>query len=154
MNLKLSQTTKEKRMKPVQLRISNFFARRTSIGDCKMKPLILGSLSLLLMSAATAPAIKAQPSLAVGPAEAGVVPSYVQQTTPVNLVSLAYRGYLKNQGIPSYGVLIAAYQSGKISAQELVQVAVEANRVSPEVLSDSGYLNAVEQELRGLQNDQ
>jgi hypothetical protein len=67
-----------------------------------MRHLIFGSLSLLLMSAATAPAIKAQPPLAVGPAEAGVVPSYVQQTTPVNLVSLAYRGYFKNQGIPSY----------------------------------------------------
>ncbi len=119
-----------------------------------MRPLIFGSLSLLLMSAATAPAIKAQPPLAVGPAVVGVVPSYIQQTTPVNLVSLAYRGYFKNQGIPSYGVLLAAYQSGKITAQELVQVAVEANRVSGEVLSDFGYLNALEQELRGLQNDQ
>jgi hypothetical protein len=89
----------------------------------------------------------------VGPAEAAVVPSYVQQTTPVNLVSLAYRGYFRKQGIPSYGVLIAAYQSGKISAQDLVQVAVEANRVSAEVLSDSGYLNAVEQALKQLQDD-
>jgi hypothetical protein len=105
------------------------------------------------MSAATAPAIKAQPPLAVGPAEAGVVPSYVQQTTPFNLVYLAYRGYFKNQDIPSYSGLIAAYQSGKISAQELVQVAVEANRVSVEVLSDSGYLNAVEQGLIDLQQD-
>jgi hypothetical protein len=117
-----------------------------------MRHLIFGSLSLLLMSAATAPAIKAQSPLAVGAAEAGVVPSYVQQTTPVNLVSLAYRGYFKNQGIPSYGVFIAAYQSGKISAQELVQVAVEANRVSAEVLSDSRYINAVEQGLRSLQS--
>jgi len=118
-----------------------------------MRHLISGSLSLLLMSAATAPTIKAQPPVAVGPAEARVVPSYLQQTTPVNLVSLAYRGYFKNQGIPSYGILIAAYQSGKISAQDLVLVAVEANRVSAEVLSDSGYLNAVEQELRTLQDD-
>ncbi len=43
-----------------------------------MKRLIFGSLSLLLMSAATAPAIKAQPPVAVGPAEAGVVLSYIQ----------------------------------------------------------------------------
>jgi hypothetical protein len=105
------------------------------------------------MSAATAPAIKAQLPLAVGPAEAGVVPSYVQQTTPVNLVSLAYRGYFKNQGIPSYTGLLDAHKSGKITAQRLVQVAVEANRVSAEVLSDSGYLNAVEQGLRDLQQD-
>jgi hypothetical protein len=152
MNLKLTQTKKEKRMKSVQLKLSNLFEGRNSLGDCTMRPLIFGSLSLLLMSAATAPAIKAQPSVAVGPAEAGVVPSYVQQTTPVNLVSLAYRGYFKNQGIPSYGVLITAYQSGKISAQELVQVAIEANRVSAEVLSDSGYINAVEQGLRNLQS--
>ena len=118
-----------------------------------MRHLIFGSLSLLLMSATTAPAIKAQPPLAVGPAEAGVVPSYVQQTTPVNLVSLAYRGYFKNQGIPSYSGLLDAHQSGKITAQRLVQVAVEANRVSAEVLSDSRYLNAVEQGLRDLQQD-
>ncbi len=118
-----------------------------------MRHLIVESLSLLLMSAATAPTIQAQLPLAVGPAEAGVIPSYLQQTTPVNLVSLAYRGYFKNQGIPSYGTLIAAYQSGKISAQDLVQVAIEANRVSAEVLSDFGYLNAVEQELRTLQDD-
>ncbi len=118
-----------------------------------MRHLIVGSLSLLLMAAVTAPTIQAQPPVAVGPAEAGVVPSYVQQTTPVNLVYLAYRGYFKNQGIPSYSGLIGAYQFGKISAQDLVQVAVEANRVSAEVLSDSGYLNAVEQELRDLQND-
>ncbi len=77
----------------------------------------------------------------------------VQQTTPINLVSLAYRGYFRNQGIPGYGVLITAYRSGKISAQELVQIAVEANRVSAEVLSDSGYINAVEQGLRDLQED-
>ncbi len=117
-----------------------------------MRHLVFSSLSLLLISAATAPAIKAQPPLAVGPAEAQVVPSYVQQTTPLNLVSLAYRGYFKNKGIPSYGALIAAYQSRKIGAQEIVQVAVEANRVSAEVLSDSGYLNAVEQGLRDLQS--
>ncbi len=153
MNLKLTQIKKEKRMKPIQLRISNLFERRNSTRDRTMKHLIFGSLSLLLMSAATAPAIKAQPPVAVGPAEAGVVPSYIQQTTPVSLVSLAYRGYFKNRGIPSYGVLLSAYQSGKITAQDLVQVAVEVNRVSAEVLSDSGYLNAVEQELRDLQDD-
>jgi hypothetical protein len=152
MNLKLTQIKKEKRMKPVQLRISNLFERRNSTGDRTMKRLIFGSLSLLLISAATAPAIKAQPPVAVGPAAAGVVPSYVQQTTPVNLVSLAYRGYFRNQGIPSYGVLLAAHQFGKISAKDLVQVAVEANRVPAEVLSDSGYLNAVEQALRQLQD--
>ncbi len=115
-----------------------------------MRPLFLGGLSLLLMSAATAPAIKAQPPVAVSPVGARVIPSYVQQTTPVDLVYLAYRGYFKNQGIPSYFGFLAAYQSGEISAQKLVQVAVEANRVSAEVLSDFGYINAVEQGLRNL----
>ncbi len=137
-------------MKPVQFRISELFEGRNSLGDFTMRRLIFGSLSLLLMSAATAPAIKAQQPVAIDPVEAGVIRSYVQQTTPVNLVSLAYRGYFKNQGIPGYGVLIAAYKSGKITAQEIVQVAVEANRLPAEVLSDSGYVNAVEQELSDL----
>ncbi len=153
MKLKPNQIKKDERMKSVQLRISKLLEKRNSLGDCTMRHLVFSSLSLLLISAATAPAIKAQPPLAVGPSEAQVVPSYVQHTTPLNLVSLAYRGYFKNKGIPSYGALIAAYQSRKIGAQEIVQVAVEANRVSAEVLSDSGYLNAVAQELRDLQND-
>jgi hypothetical protein len=42
MNLKLTQTKKEKRIKPLQLRISNLFERRNSIGDLTMRPLILG----------------------------------------------------------------------------------------------------------------
>jgi hypothetical protein len=153
MKLELTQIKEEKRMQSVQSTISKLSEAKNSLGDRTMKRLIFGGLSFLLMSAATAPAIKAQPPVAVDPAEARVVPSYIQQTTPVNLVSLAYRGYFKNQGIPSYGVLIAAHQSGKITAQELVQVAVEANRVSAEALSDSGYLSAVEQRLRDLQDD-
>jgi hypothetical protein len=45
MNLKLTQTKKEKRMKPVQLRISNFFERRNSTGDLTMKRSCAGGLS-------------------------------------------------------------------------------------------------------------
>ena len=74
------------------------------------------------------------------------------QTTPFNLVNLAYRGYFKN--IPSYTQLAQAYLFGHVDAANLVRAGVEQGRVSPETLNDEGYLNAVEARLRVLGSNQ
>lgn len=74
------------------------------------------------------------------------------QLTAFELVQLAYQGYFRTQGIPSSGRFIADHDAGSIHAEQLVQAAVNANRLSAAALTDRGYLNAVESILIGLES--
>lgn len=113
-----------------------------------MRHLILGGLSFMLISTANTPIVQAQQTTVVVPTTLQRTPS--KQLQPVDLVSLAYQGRFRQQGIPSYGALVAAYQTGRIDAENLVQSAVTANRVTAEVLANRRYLNAVDLQLRSL----
>ncbi|MGH2414791.1 MAG: hypothetical protein ACRDEA_14100, partial [Microcystaceae cyanobacterium] len=75
------------------------------------------------------------------------------QVSPFNLAYLAYRGYLKDQGIPSNEALINAIAARTIAAQDLMQAAVKANRLPEQTLTDQGYRSALEDELNGLAQD-
>lgn len=114
-----------------------------------MKSLILSGLSILFISASTAPVVRSQ-TAALNPTT--LHSTSTKQLTPFNLVTLAHRGYFKEQGIPSYGTFTAAYQLRRITAFDIVQAAVKANRLDPDFLSDEGYLRAVEAQLSGLEN--
>jgi hypothetical protein len=114
-----------------------------------MKRLVFGSLSVLLLATATAPAVSAQ-QIALNPAIVNTTST--NKLTPFNLVTLAHRGYFKQQGIPSYGSFTAAYQMGKIHATDLVRAAIEANRLDADSLSDRTYLATVESQLSALEN--
>jgi hypothetical protein len=70
-----------------------------------------------------------------------------------NLAYLAYRGYLKNQGIPSNAALASAVASGTITAQDIIQAAVKANRLPEQILSDKGYRRDLENQLQGFTGD-
>jgi hypothetical protein len=70
--------------------------------------------------------------------------------SPVDLAFLAQRGYLKDQGISSYNALETSYQTGTITAKDVVQAAIRANRLPESTLQDRGYLNALDSTLRGL----
>ncbi|MEH1851180.1 MAG: hypothetical protein V7L11_05690 [Nostoc sp.] len=70
-----------------------------------------------------------------------------------NTAFLAYQGYLKNQGIPSAGALVFAYQTETLTAKDVVQAAVKDNKLPAEVLNDKDYINAVDLELKWLSND-
>lgn len=115
-----------------------------------MKHLVFGSLTLLLLSAVSAPAwaIRSPRSIATRPIAIGSGPSYATQVTPFGLVYLARHGYFREQGIPGYGSLMAAYESGDVTAEELVQAAIDTNRLSVDVLDDSGFMDAVANQLR------
>lgn len=76
--------------------------------------------------------------------------SYLQ---PFNLVSLAYQGGLKQQGIPSGGALIAERQNRKVNGESLVKAAVKANKLPEQVLSDRSYINAVSVQLTSLSRE-
>ena len=75
--------------------------------------------------------------------------SYLQ---PFNTTFLAYQGYFKEQGIPSGGALVSEFQTGKVTAKDVVQAAVKAKKLPAQVLNDQSYLNAVESQLTSLSN--
>ncbi|KAM3112962.1 hypothetical protein [Phormidesmis sp. 146-33] len=68
------------------------------------------------------------------------------------LASMAYRGAFRNQGIPGYGFLIAAHSQGQLSARDIVQAAINTNRLPAEMLNDQGFLSAVEANLRAFKS--
>lgn len=114
-----------------------------------MKNLILGSLSVLLLFAATAPTLRAE--TAVNPRENST--ATISELNPFNLVHLAYRGYFRDQNIPGYSAFLSAYDTGKVSSKDIVQSAVKKNKLSSQVLDDRGYLRSVEAHLERLRRD-
>lgn len=71
---------------------------------------------------------------------------------PTHLVGLAYQGSFKNQGIPSHGGLVRSVISGKVNAETLVTAAIADGRISPDTLSDKGYLDLVNLRLQSFRN--
>lgn len=68
-------------------------------------------------------------------------------TTPIDLVNLARNGYFQEQGIPSHMSLTRAIALEQIRGEDLVRAAIEANRISAELLDDSSYIRAVDRQL-------
>lgn len=77
----------------------------------------------------------------------------INQISPVNLVQISYQGFLENQGIPSGGKFVFSVNQGKIDAQTLVKSGIAKGRLSPQTLTDNGYLNTVQTELDSLNVD-
>jgi hypothetical protein len=115
-----------------------------------MKRLIVGTLCSLLMMGGAAKAQETE--TVINPYVVGNPPNY-HQIKPFNLAYLAYRGYLKDQGIPSYLTLLQEYRSGKITASDIVKSAIRAGRLSKSVLNDQGYVDAVDNQLDTLARD-
>ena len=74
----------------------------------------------------------------------------VRRTEAFNLVSSAYRGDFEDQGINSYAVLVSNYESGELTAEDLVNAAVDAGELSPMALEDTSYIEAVDSQLNAL----
>ncbi|MEH2085762.1 hypothetical protein [Nostoc sp.] len=77
-------------------------------------------------------------------------PTDTKYLQPFNIAFLAYQGYLKEQGIPSGGTLLFKYQTGYLTAKDVVQAAIRANKLPAEVLNDRGYVNAVELQMKSF----
>jgi hypothetical protein len=99
-----------------------------------MKGFIMAGLSALALSILVAPAAQAE-------------------TSPNELVNLAVKGYLQDQGIPSHAGLEHAVRFGQLSVQDLVEAGVAEGRLSAEVLNDTNYLSRVEVQLRNVFSD-
>jgi hypothetical protein len=79
--------------------------------------------------------------------KSGIINSYLE---PFNLVSFAYQGGLNQQGIPSGETLLIQTQSKNILALDVVKAAINANKLSPQILHDQDYLSAVKLQLDAL----
>ena len=73
-----------------------------------------------------------------------------EQTSPSALVSEAYQGSFKDQGISGFETLIQEYEENEVTARDVVQAGIDAGKLNTAALEDSGYIEAVETELQGL----
>jgi len=55
--------------------------------------------------------------------------------------------------LPSNGAFARAVQTGRVSAEDLVQGAIAQGRLAPETINDRAYLDSVNSHLNGLDND-
>lgn len=123
-----------------------------------MKRLVLGGVSVFLMSAAIAPALRAEVITQIAPANiaqaqaTSVPPSIAARmaVTPFHLVFLAFQGFFKAEGIPSSTSLLSAYLNKQVSASDLVKIAVSMNRLPRNALTDKNYISAVDFQLETL----
>lgn len=113
-----------------------------------MKRFILGGLSVMLLSGVAAPAVLAQQSTGTTPISQGS--NYAYQLDPFELVNMAYQGYFEDEGIPSYGGLISAYQTGNVTAKDIIRQAIATNRIPAELANDDSYRSAVDDMLYDL----
>ena len=74
----------------------------------------------------------------------------VRRTEAFNLVSSAYRGDFEDQGINSYAVLVSNYEAGELTAEDLIQAAIDAGELSPGAMEDASYVEAVDAQLNAL----
>ena len=77
----------------------------------------------------------------------------VKRTEAFNLVSSAYRGDFEDQGINSYATLVSNYETGELTAEDLISAAIESGELSPSAIEDDSYVQAVDSQLNALTND-
>ncbi|MBD2313399.1 hypothetical protein H6G20_17155 [Desertifilum sp. FACHB-1129] len=112
-----------------------------------MKRFLLAGFSVFFFSSIPHLPVRAESTKAIS-----TPPTTVTSIRPFNLVYLAYQGYFSEAGIPGYGGLIAAYNAKRIDATDLVEQAIEQNRLPASMRNDSAYLRDVETQLAGLRN--
>lgn len=110
-----------------------------------MKRFILAGLTTIALCTAMVSTANADPT-AFNPYTTGTAAN--ARIAPSDLVNMAQRGYLKQQGIPGYLGLGLAYTLGQIGAKEVVQGAVTAQLLPVEAANDQAYLNLVDAQLQ------
>ena len=107
-----------------------------------MKRTLLVTLSALTLSLIATPAFAEKFTTAKS-----------SEISPVNLVTRAYQGHFTNQGIPSSAVFSKSAATGRITATDLVEVAIAKGRLSPDTINDTAYISTVQSYLDSLDND-
>ena len=76
--------------------------------------------------------------------------SSINQISPANLVESAYRGAFKDQGIASYNTFLTEIREGELTASNLVNSAIAAHKLSPDIVNNSGYMHQINIALQDL----
>ena len=111
-----------------------------------MKRTLFLSLSALALSLTTAPAFASGIAAVNSQSDNSIV-----EITPFNLVRRGYQGSL--EGIENAGSFVRAANAGRITAKDLVEVAIADGRLAPETINDREYLRNVTSHLSNLDND-
>lgn len=69
------------------------------------------------------------------------------ELSPFNLASLAYRGRLDDQGVPGYGSLESGVNSGAITAEDVIQAAIDSGRLAESIRDDHSYTVSLQHQL-------
>lgn len=115
-----------------------------------MNRFAMSGLTALLLTIATSPIAAAQNLTAVDSSFPETAATVGMEVTPFNLVFLAYQGFFEQEGIAMAEGLLRGYQAGRITAEDLVQAAVNMNRLPEDASNDQRYLQAVDYQLRKL----
>jgi hypothetical protein len=122
-----------------------------------MKRLIATGLSVMLLFAASNPAnaqTRHGKEVSANQTVQNNTSSNIDSNlTPFHLVFLGYQGYLKNQGIPSYGAFISEYQLMNIHGRELVKAGIEARLLPADTLMNQKYVHAVDNQLLAFNSE-
>ena len=103
-----------------------------------MRSLIISTLSALALSSLAAPAFANEV------ATTSTSAASINKITPFALITSAYQGRFKNQGIPSNAVFLTKVRSNQITAETLVEAAIANRRLESDAISDQAYLSHVD----------
>ena len=112
-----------------------------------MERLLLAAVgTILIATTATSPALANKTA-----ANSNISQNQVQKNiTPFNLVSLAYRGEFKSQGVSGYHSLLSAIRFGEVSGKDLVKHGIDTGRLSAQTINNSSYISSVDYQLQEL----
>lgn len=112
-----------------------------------MERLLLAAVGTILIATTVTPPVLANKTAA----NSNVTQSQIHKNiTPFNLVSLAYQGEFKNQGVGGYNSLLTAIVFDEVNGKYLVQIGIDTGRLSAETINDSGYISSVDSQLQKL----
>lgn len=117
---------------------------------------LFDSLLLVSLLVAIVPPAKAQVGSSSGAdvaVESTAQMSESRAISPFRLVDLARNGYFESYGIPSHAALVSAVQTGRVTAEDLVESAVMDQRLTADKLDDRRYLRSVDRFLEYLLNE-
>ncbi len=121
-----------------------------------MKRLSTVTISALLLAGSMAPAAlasldqgihQAQIAQSIPDMEAGPAPS-IEEVSPFELSYFTYYGGMEDYGIDGGIFLVQDFRSGDVTAEEVVQTAVDNNFVEEAALTDPLYVESVNDFLR------
>lgn len=111
------------------------------------------SISILISLSALTLSLVSVPVLAQEIANRHFSTGSIVEITPFNLVTSSYQGHFVDQGISSNAAFITEVKRGKITAEDLVEAAIDRGRLRSGTLNDEAYLNSVEAHLDSLEED-